>query len=791
MIELNKNFILYLINVVYENNNSLIQEWVLYKDKKIYLRFKDITLDTKENKFTRYFEDYKIEIENNKIKSLEKKLNNKFIKPLKRDLIPEYKIVTYDIETYKDEGIFIPYACGWYNGKTVKTYYLLDYKSPKEMLLTSLNELLEKNNKAKVYIHNLSKFDYLFIANIIFEHFDFNIKPRADKIISITLNKKINTSKEKIRSITIYDSLSLLPSSLRYLAIKFKVNVLKGFFPYDFVDKTKLNYIGEIPEYSYYNINKEFKMKIEDYDNIKSNYINNWNLKDETINYLIDDLKSLYEVIKKFSTDIYKIGKFSIRKCPTISSVGFKEFITNHLIFKLKQFLKISSNKNDLKTTNSYPFKHRIDDYIWKDGLYDKKYLFPLPIIKGAAYKNMRKAYFGGVVDVFCKYGAHLFHYDVNSLYPAVMLNPMPGGQILFSTDHNLNNYFGIVFVTVNTIEFENSNYKNYPCLPIKIDGRMYNTLGKWTGWYFSEEVKFAQQMGYKIDVHYGYKFDKIEGIFNNYVKTFYDIKEGFNKDSSIDRMTAKFLLNALSGRFGLKPTTDYIDIVDTKNKESIEKKFNIIKQYEIHENKHFVLYTKKYIAQLADLQSYDDYLKIISKEEPDNIDQSISISVAITAYGRIVMFSTIYRLLDLGYKIYYMDTDCLITDKPIPEDLVGIEIGKFKLEKEIKEGIYSGPKLYYNLLFKPNKDNDIEEIKSKGLGTKVNILNRNHFNLLLKGSNVTVTKEKWYRFQQKGFVKANDTDINISPILLKRITVDNNNTIPFTVRDGIIIKDK
>src|ERR1700753_3780073 len=117
--------------------------------------------------------------------------------------------------------------------------------------------------------------------------------------------------------------------------------------------------------------------------------------------------------------------------------------------------------------------------------------------------------------------------------------------------------------------------------------------------------------MGYKITVHYGYKFDKIESMFDNYVKTFYDIKEGFNKDSSIDRMTAKFLLNALSGRFGLKPTTDAIEITDTEGRNSIEKKYNIIKEYEIQKNKHFVLFSKKHIAQLADLQSYDDYLKI------------------------------------------------------------------------------------------------------------------------------------------------------------------------------------
>jgi hypothetical protein len=58
------------------------------------------------------------------------------------------------------------------------------------------------------------------------------------------------------------------------------------------------------------------------------------------------------------------------------------------------------------------------------------------------------------------------------------MLNDIPTGDMLFSTDNNLNIYFGVVFVEVDTSNF-NSKYLNYPLLPHKIDGRMYNTLGK------------------------------------------------------------------------------------------------------------------------------------------------------------------------------------------------------------------------------------------------------------------------------------------------------------------------
>jgi hypothetical protein len=56
------------------------------------------------------------------------------------------------------------------------------------------------------------------------------------------------------------------------------------------------------------------------------------------------------------------------------------------------------------------------------------------------------------------------------------MLNPMPIGNMLFSTDKDLNNYFGIVFVSVDTSNPEKI-YKFYPLLPIRINDRMYNPL--------------------------------------------------------------------------------------------------------------------------------------------------------------------------------------------------------------------------------------------------------------------------------------------------------------------------
>jgi DNA polymerase elongation subunit (family B) len=80
-------------------------------------------------------------------------------------------IVTFDIETYVKDGKFVPFACGWFEGEFMRTYYLTDFISSEEMLLQALTEMLIFNPNAKVYIHNFSNFDYMFLIKILFLSF--------------------------------------------------------------------------------------------------------------------------------------------------------------------------------------------------------------------------------------------------------------------------------------------------------------------------------------------------------------------------------------------------------------------------------------------------------------------------------------------------------------------------------------------------------------------------------------------------------------------------------------------
>jgi DNA polymerase type B, organellar and viral len=526
--------------VIYINKISDSKhEGILFQNKEILYRFEDLLIEG--SNFIRTLDKYIIYIDNFNVTHFDRLMTNSFITSSKTNANLNTKIVTFDIETYVKEGKFVPFACGWYDGDFIRTYYLTDFKSPYEMLFQALTEMLDFNPNAKVYIHNFANFDYMFLIKVLFDN--FTVKPyfKDNKVINLIYHSKDN-DKTKIY---IYDSYLILPSSLRTLASKYKVSDQKGLFPYSFVNENNLDYIGITPDISLFN-----GISPEEFEGLVSY---SWNLKAELLRYLELDLKSLHQVITRFSRDIFNIESIDITKLPTISSIAFKIFRTNYL-------------------ENS-----------------------KLPIIKGKAHNDIRNAYYGGVVEVFKNEGFNLKYYDVTSLYPFAMLNDMPTGNMQFSTDPNINNYFGVVFVEVDTSSLD-PKYWDYPLLPHRIGDRMYNPLGKWSGWYFSEEVKLASSYGYKIKLHYGYKFERASNIYDNFINKYFDIKAGLS-NIIMDRTTAKMILNSLYGRLGMKSYQDIMEIVDSNRAEDILSKYNVKEQYQITDKLEFLRYENKPIS--------------------------------------------------------------------------------------------------------------------------------------------------------------------------------------------------
>lgn len=148
-----------------------------------------------------------------------------------------------------------------------------------------------------------------------------------------------------------------------------------------------------------------------------------------------------------------------------------------------------------------------------------------------------------------------LIHYT-----PYVSLYPMCGGNCKYLESFtykglNLDNLFGFFYCKVETT----SNYLGL--LPYRDKSGLLLPNGKWSGWYFSEELKFAKDNGYKITVIKGYNFDKEYNVFNKYFNTLYKIKST-TKDK-VEKTISKSLMNNLLGRYGMDPYKAITEIVD------------------------------------------------------------------------------------------------------------------------------------------------------------------------------------------------------------------------------------
>jgi hypothetical protein len=241
---------------------------------------------------------------------------------------------------------------------------------------------------------------------------------------------------------------------------------------------------------------------------------------------------------------------------------------------------------------------------------------------------------------------------------------------------------------------------------------------------------------GYSVKVHYGYKIDRTSNVFNSFITKYFDIKAGLS-NINMDRTTAKLLLNSLYGRLGMKPYQDTIEIVEPTRAVEILSKYSVKEQYQITDELEFLRYENKPITGFLELYGKDEYLEFMLDCESKNlsVNQSLPSAIAITAYARMYMFKIIYRLIQLGFEIYYMDTDSMAINGLLPNDLVGNGLGQFKLEHEVIHGYFISPKLYAL----ETTDGKFV-VKAKGIGSK---LDYSQFETLINNESIVQAQER------------------------------------------------
>jgi hypothetical protein len=113
------------------------------------------------------------------------------------------------------------------------------------------------------------------------------------------------------------------------------------------------------------------------------------------------------------------------------------------------------------------------------------------------------------------------------------------------------------------------------------------------------------------------------------------------------------------------------------------------------------------------------------------NISSAVHIAVAISSYARIIINE--YKNIP-GNPLIMSDTDSAVLPHPLPDHLIGGELGQMKLENVITEGIFLKKKFYYI-----KNSNGQEIIRASGVDSSH--LNYESFTKLLNGETIIIKR--------------------------------------------------
>lgn len=302
--------------------------------------------------------------------------------------------------------------------------------------------------------------------------------------------------------------------------------------------------------------------------------------------------------------------------------------------------------------------------------------------------------------------------------------------------------------------------------------------------------MKLAKQYGYSINVIKGYTFNKEENIFKNFVEKIYKIKSTAGNNKSLKNV-AKLILNSLLGRFGLRLDPNTTDIIDEKELDRIASTRAINSCVQLNNDKYLVNYNTEIDIDICKASSVDiskvtDILannENAARNKYDCVSVPIS-AAAITAYARMHMAKLKLYILNKNGKIYYTDTDSIVTN--IKLDANQLELGKLKLEHEVKEAYFISNKTYCLI-------NTKGELIKKAKGVNKNKFTlQDYKDMYYKNQSITTIRKDFVRGKLWNWTKVNDVEVTINPdSYSKRIKIfDKNNLwVVAVLRTGLLLR--
>lgn len=380
---------------------------------------------------------------------------------------------------------------------------------------------------------------------------------------------------------------------------------------------------------------------------------------------------SLGKLSKSFGVAHEKI-EFDVTNLSEITPDLIK-YLKNDCI-GLYECLKIYFNKEYIEDIPHQLTRSGVSYKVFTTFFYNQK---QLPKFRDSVNDFCRRSYFGGRTEIFKPLYQNenkpLYHYDINSLYPAVMRENDFIGNVKTITNHFHENKLGIYKVDViapKNIEI--------PLLGIKYKNKYIFPKGNFTGYFCSPEINKALELGYKIKVRTGYIFENKGKIFKPFVDHFYNLRK--NTDDQVEKIIFKDILNHLYGRLGINQLREQV-----------------------------TFYPDEGTKILSEIKIKDYYIRLYSKEKNIRCYSAPAISSFVTSYARLKLYSYFEKAgMD---NIYYTDTDSLFTTTKLHSSN---EIGDMKLENILHSACFLLPKTYSTIDM-----NNIQSIKLKGIPQK------------------------------------------------------------------------
>jgi len=314
-----------------------------------------------------------------------------------------------------------------------------------------------------------------------------------------------------------------------------------------------------------------------------------------------------------------------------------------------------------------------------------------------AADKFCLPAFFGGRVEVFRK-GFHrdLFYYDITSSYPWSMTHELPAYFTGFcGPQGGVGNSLRKMGVSEATVYMpDNKDLFYAPVLPFRsrdkvtfpiIQGELGNNRrdlwtgagrGRWTNLELLALWEHGKNHGVKIDIHAQAIFEPAPFV-KDFVETFFNMRlEAIAEKDEFRTYAFKILLNSLYGKLietSIRRSVLYGALVD----EAITKYGNL----------------DPATGMGVELSPCPGAYFLTT--ESDGPFKHVAAGSYVTARSRLLLWEGIVKAREAGAKIYYCDTDSLITDIPVFGLHSAKKLGDFNLETTISEAEIFSSKVY------------------------------------------------------------------------------------------------